>query len=68
MGVFIKGMSLPENCCKCPVKEEDHFLQGMGNIIHCGWVCGVTHEPIPEEIFYSSKLSECPIVKEVPDK
>lgn len=66
MGVYIKGLKMPENCCGCLLKEESTFLQGMGNIVHCGWVCGVTREPISEQGFYSSRLLKCPLV-EVPE-
>ena len=63
MGVYIKGMKMPENCCDCLLSEESTFLQGMGNIVHCGWVCGVIHEPISEQGFYSGRLLKCPLVE-----
>lgn len=48
MGIYIKGMEMPQNCCACFCSREDE--------------CGITHYKPTFNEWYEDGVKDCPLI------
>ena len=54
MGVYVKGMEMPESCWECPCMKYDEPLDER---------CGVTGKKLFLVPQLKSKLKDCPLIE-----